>query len=247
MAHNSVLVDGQGHQYHHGEEGTNASQGHVIYQVTFRSDNITLLYDFNTELFFTASDENSNHHIAKNVVYFQNKYYFVSLIDGGFYEFGSNFTNYQYASDDIKEIPRRRILPSFKLPTQDRFVVVSVSFRVEMGQPNQITVLRNDPLPTNLITTEGGDLITTEGGDDLVTEGGSEFNEIRNMAIDLSMSFNGAQSFGSPQRKELNKIGNYRNRLYWYGRGSGNDATVQVEFWGFERFIAFDGLMEIRV
>jgi hypothetical protein len=26
IAHNSVLVDGEGHQYHHGEEGTNASQ-----------------------------------------------------------------------------------------------------------------------------------------------------------------------------------------------------------------------------
>ena len=53
--------------------------GHMIYQFTFPDDNISYAYDFNTGLFFNVSDEKLNYHIARQVVLFNNDYYFVSL------------------------------------------------------------------------------------------------------------------------------------------------------------------------
>ena len=56
--------------------------GHVVYQFTFPTDNISYAYDFETKMFFNVSDENLDYHPAREVVYFNNNYYFVS-IDGG--------------------------------------------------------------------------------------------------------------------------------------------------------------------
>lgn len=88
--------------------------GHLIYQFAFPTDNLSYAYDFNTEKFFTVTDENLNYHPAKRVVLFNNTYYFVSAKDGNFYEFDTSITNYTYSLPNatnavVKEIPRIRI------------------------------------------------------------------------------------------------------------------------------------------
>ena len=112
--------------------------GHVIYQFTFPDDNLSYAYDFNTKLFFTVTDENLQYHIARNVVFFENNYYFVSLNGGNLYDFGTEHTNFDYGDGIIKEIPRIRICPPLRLPSQRMFIVKSIGFTLENGEPNLV-------------------------------------------------------------------------------------------------------------
>lgn len=103
--------------------------GHLIYQLTFIDDNLTLAYDFNTKKFFTLCDQNMNYHIAKKVVSFNDTYYFVSINDGNLYELNSKYTTYNGA-----EIPRIRVCKNVRLPDASRFVVNNLTFTLEQGQ-----------------------------------------------------------------------------------------------------------------
>ncbi len=109
--------------------------GHVIYQLTFTDpdDNFSIAYDFNTGLFLNTCDNQMNMHIAKRVIYFDNRYFFVSFVDGNLYELNSNYTTYNGA-----EIPRIRITPTFRLPNSDQFVVKNVNFQLEQGVTDSI-------------------------------------------------------------------------------------------------------------
>lgn len=110
--------------------------GHLIYQLTFPEDNFSLLYDLNTKLFFTPTDENMNYHIAKRVVYYNSNYYFVSFNDGNLYEFNSDYTTY-----DGKEIPRIRVCPTLRLPDSSRFIINNLSFHVEQGEYSSLQAI----------------------------------------------------------------------------------------------------------
>ncbi len=103
-------------------------EGHVFYQLTFTDDNKTYLYDFMTKKFFTLTDHNQDHHIAKRIAYFNGKYYFVSFTDAALYEMDSSLTTY-----DGKEIPRIRVLSNLRLPNSDRFVVNNITLTEEAG------------------------------------------------------------------------------------------------------------------
>lgn len=107
--------------------------GHEYYVLTFRTDNLTYAYDFNTQMFFTLTDENLNHHIAKRVTFFNNKNYFVSFVDGNLYEMSSDFNTY-----DGKTIPRSRIITPKRLPNSDRFIVPNISLTLEEGVENAV-------------------------------------------------------------------------------------------------------------
>ena len=110
--------------------------GHLFYQVTFKSDNISLILDLGNNTFFTVTDENLNYHVAHKIVFFNNNYYFVSFNDPNLYEFGTQFTNYQYRDTNIQEIPRIRITPPIRLPSQRPMIFKSLSFIIEQGQSN---------------------------------------------------------------------------------------------------------------
>lgn len=110
--------------------------GHLFYQVTFKSDNISLLLDLESNTFFTVTDENLNYHIAHKIVFFNNQYYFVSFNDPNLYAFGTEFTNYQYSDTNILEIPRIRITPPIRLPSQRPMIFKSLGFTIEQGQSN---------------------------------------------------------------------------------------------------------------
>lgn len=105
--------------------------GHVLYQFTFPDDNISYAYDFETKLFFNVSDENLNYHIAREVVYYNNTYYFVSLNGGNVYEFDTLIT-----TADGAPITRVRICAPLRLPDQRQYIANSLGFTVENGQPN---------------------------------------------------------------------------------------------------------------
>jgi len=107
--------------------------GHLIYQITFYQDNITYIYDFNTKSFFTLTDTTDNHHIAKRIAYFNNKYYFISFTDGSLYQMSSDFATY-----DGRVIPRWRICPAIRFDNSSDFIVDRLCFTVEQGMADEL-------------------------------------------------------------------------------------------------------------
>lgn len=216
--------------------------GHLLYQFTFPDDNLSYVYDFNTKLFFNVSDEQQNYHIARNVVFYSNDYYFVSLNDGNVYIFGTQFTNLQYSSTNIQMMPRIRICPPVRLPSQRMFIVKSLGFTVENGQPNTpITAFASQ-----FLITQDGNMLITQDGNYLFTQPNTyiidgAFTE----AIDLSISRDGAETFGNSVRQYMNATGNRKSRMIFQRLGQANDFTAQIRFIGYGRFVMVDsGVIE---
>jgi hypothetical protein len=103
--------------------------GHLIYQLTFMTDNFTVAYDFTTQKFFTLTDEDMNYHVAKRMMYFNDRYYFISINDGNLYQSNSAFTTYNGA-----EIPRIRVGKSIRAANGDDFIIQNLSFPLEQGE-----------------------------------------------------------------------------------------------------------------
>ena len=223
--------------------------GHVLYQFTFPDDNLSYIYDFTNKEFFTVSDENLNYHIARNVVFFNNQNYFVSLNGGNLYAFDSIYTNFDYGADNIQQIPRIRVTPPIRLPSQRMFIVKSLGFTIENGQPNSFTNLNTYANNGAEIATEGLISITTEGATILVVEDASVLMNdyvLASEAVDLSTSRDGGESFGNSWRLNMNAIGRRKSRFIWQRCGQANDLTCQFRFSGFGRFVvADDGLAEL--
>lgn len=112
--------------------------GHIFYHLTFVTDNFSIVYDFSSKMFFTVTDENRNKHIAKSVVRFGNKLYFISFNDSKLYEMSTDITTY-----NGKVIPRARITKRFRTPRNDIFIVNRVNVQMEQGQsdpPGRVTL-----------------------------------------------------------------------------------------------------------
>ena len=136
--------------------------GHLLYQLTFYhpDDNFSLIYDFNTEKFFDATDENENYHILRNVAYFNGNYYGVSLNDGGIYQLDEKTYTYGYGDRGTFEKPRIRICPAinFRAPNNFRFSVNRVCFTMEQGNDpdNIIPDLSYQPRVELAVSKDGG-------------------------------------------------------------------------------------------
>ncbi len=227
--------------------------GHLIYQFAFPSDNLSYAYDFNTKKFFTVTDENLNYHPAKKVVFFNGVYYFVSAKDGNFYEFDTSITNYTYTAPNItpvviKEIPRIRITPPLRLPTQQSYICKNMGFTIENGQPNTIVnKLVPQPIPLSVLMTSDGFVIETENGDVIQTTPfmGYQNFPISSAGVDLSMSNDGGETFGNSWRLNMNHTGKRKSLFIYRQLGRVNDRSFQLRFWGFDRFLCTDGVMEM--
>lgn len=197
--------------------------GHLFYQLTFYNpnDNFSLVYDFNTKLFFNVTDQNMNFHIAAAMAFFGNDYYFVSLVDGNVYRMTPTLNTYDYRGSlgGIKteyEIQRQRICPPIRLADSSRFVIKNLVFTMEQGNdPNFIGINPNlDPQPYV-------------------------------PRVDMCLSKDGGTSFGSFISKDLNPQGKRKNMVRFWQLGSANDLTVQFRFWSKFRTVATDGIVNI--
>lgn len=151
--------------------------GHVQYIINFYTDNLSLMYDFNTQKFFHLSDENLNHFKANEVAFFNNQYYFLTNQNGNLYAFD---TIYPYYSDAntvdpftgdqvpiIKEIPRIRTCKSVRSPDQSYRIANDIGFTIESGEtPFQ----QQNGGPIFLVTQDNEVLITQGASIFLVTQ-----------------------------------------------------------------------------
>lgn len=212
--------------------------GHLFYHINFIQDNLSLFCDLsNEERFFHASDENGNYFIAKQVAFLNNQYYFVSRNNGNLYAFDTLYTTY-----DGAEIPRIRVCKHIRLPTQDYFILNDLGFTIEQGE--------TEPQPTGVVTnflvTQDGKFLITQDGNSLVTQDSGSPLYV-NPRVDLSLSYDGGASFNSYVPYELNSLGNRINKLLWWQLGMSNDIVPQFRFWGLGRFVATDGIANIRI
>lgn len=239
--------------------------GHIFYHINFYNDNVSLFYDFNTKMFFHASDEFGNYFIASEVAFFNNQYYFVSRNNGNLYAFDTIYETY-----DGAEIPRIRTCKAVRNAQQEYFIANDIGFTIESGNTNY---QEQDLGPIFLITQDGKKLITqghaiflmTQDGKYLLTEDGqnlvsqqqdiSDFNYLITQQnaveqsvpiVDLSISIDGGETFSSYDRQYLPPIGQRRNKLAWWQLGVCNTLVCQFRFWGLGRFVACDGVVNIR-
>lgn len=231
--------------------------GHIFYQITFVTDNLSLVYDFTTNLFFTLTDTYMNYHPAKKIAYFNNTYYFVSLNDGNLYQMSTKITTYT-----TNLIPRVRVLPTFRLPDNSPFVTQDITFTMEQGfdGSNQ----NSNQLEPNLLITEGqfnktlspithqGLIIKTQDGRELITQNNLSNPEINTVLpflplprVDLSISQDGGYVFSNYDGMQMNPLGYRKNRMIYYGLGWGNEITPQFRFWSQGRIVVGDGTMSI--
>lgn len=227
--------------------------GHLFYQLTFfdPSDNLSLFYDFTTAKFFHVCDQNINFHPARQAVYFNKKTYFISLNDASIYQMATEFLTYNYDLNQNAmgdEIPRIRICKSIRLENSDRFRVLRFTFWIEQGVT---TTYLMTPPPTQcdglLITETGGNFIVTEQGLMILAEFGQCVSVFDIPRVDLSFSKNGNQSFSNIIGNPLNPAGVYRNQIRWHRMGHANEFTIQLRFWGFQRFVVKDGVASVVV
>lgn len=253
--------------------------GHLFYHINFYSDNISLFYDFNTEKFYHASDQNLNYFIAAEVAFVNNQYYFVTKNNANIFAFDTAFTTYEDVDSlgnvTQNEIPRIRICKNIRTPQQNYSVINDVGFTIESGETNY---QQQDLGPIILITQDGAQLVnqgtetgslSTQDNNDLVTQdgvlmtiqqavasenfvliaqqnGNTGFGPLSLPHIDLSISTDGGATFGNEWAYVLPPIGYRKNRLMWWQCGIANDFVPQFKFWGMGRFVATDGVANIR-
>ena len=251
--------------------------GHLFYHINFYADNLSLFYDFNTDKFYHASDQNLDYFIASEIAFFNNQYYFVTKNNGNLFAFDTSFTTYQdtdmAGNVTINEIPRIRTTKNIRVPSQEYFVANDIGFTIESGETNYQQQYTG---PIILITQDGHPLITNgeqiflESQDEsyLLTQDdqyllAQQSNPTGNLliaqqqgqlplyqctpAVDMSVSYDGGAAFGAEFRYQLPGIGYRRNRLMWWQGGICNDMVLQFKFWGLGRFVATDGICNVRI
>jgi len=225
--------------------------GHLFYQITFFNsvDNLSLIHDFATGLFFHVSNEDLDFHPARQIIYFEENSYFVSLRDASIYRMNTNYVTYDYSTDINsigEEIPRIRICKSIRKANSDIFRVGQFTFWIEQGVNKYYLVDPDDVRCQGvLITQEGdGDILTQEGGT-MLSQEGICLPDNNKPRVDMSFSKNGNQSFSNIVSKQLNPAGKYKNQIRWWRMGHANEFTIQLRFWGFQRFVCSNGIAEV--
>jgi hypothetical protein len=227
--------------------------GHLFYHINFYLDNFSLFYDFNTQKFYHASDQNLNYFIAAEICFFKNQYYFVTKNNGNLFAFDTEFTTYQdvpnaeSSTPQIYQIPRIRTCRNVRLPTQDYFVANDLGFTIESGQ--------DDPFQQTYATDSSDDMLLLNGNTFALLDGES-FNLVSEVGLTLtdtppsvwlSVSYDGGATFSPQWQQALPPQGYGRNKLMWWQCGVVNDMVPSFRFVGFGRFVCTDGIVNIRI
>lgn len=218
--------------------------GHVFYILTFynAADNFTIMYDFNTQKFFDLTDWDFNYHPARQMAYFNNAIYFVSLNQGSLMRIGTDINSISTDVQNNYEIPRIRKCDTFRLPGSERYIVNQFSFTIENGvEPDVDFQFECD----GYILGETSGLIMYDEDDiPLLIEGGS--CQIYRPRIDVSCSKNGGTTYGNAVSYYMHASGHYKNQPRFNQLGEANQFTIQMRFWGFGAVVVSNGYLEVR-
>jgi hypothetical protein len=158
--------------------------GHLFYHINFYTDNLSLVYDFSSDKFYHACDQNLNYFIAAEVAFFDNQYYFITKNNGNLFVFDTTIYTYQDV-DSVgniitNEIPRIRTCANIRTPDQNYQIINDIGFTIESGETNYQQQSLGEII---LITQAGNPLITqgvfpvlvTQSDNDLIAQNGTLF------------------------------------------------------------------------
>jgi hypothetical protein len=137
--------------------------GHLFYHINFYTDNLSLFYDFSTDKFYHACDQNLNYFIASEVAFFKNQYYFVTKNNGNLFAFDTSITTYEdidsLGNKTFNEIPRIRACANIRMPDQNYQIINDVGFTIESGE----TDYQQQSLGEIILITQAGAQLITQG------------------------------------------------------------------------------------
>ena len=137
--------------------------GHLFYHINFYSDNLSLYYDFNTQKFYHACDQNLNYFIASEVAFFNNQYYFVTRNNGNMFTFDTAISTYEDVDSlnnrSINEVPRIRTCANVRTPSQNYQIINDIGFTIESGEIDY----QQQTLGEIILITQDGAILTTQG------------------------------------------------------------------------------------
>lgn len=222
--------------------------GHLFYVLTFfnKADNLTIAYDFVTNMFFDLTDWNFTAHPARQIVYFQGQVYFISYKDGNLYEMGSDILAMTTGipTNETNAIPRVRVCDTFRLPRPEKFLVDLFTFVIETGTTDNIPELNQC---YGYIIQEGTNaIIYSEDNLALLVEGGYCTSLELLPKVDVSISKNGGITFSNAVSYNLKTTGDYLNQPRFNRLGYCTQLTIQMRFWGLGRFVIKNGMIEVR-
>lgn len=225
--------------------------GHLFYVISFldASDNFTIMYDFTTKRIYDLTDWDFSVFPARQIVYFNNKNYFLSYKDGAMYEISSDLTTYDtFANsagesvDQIYDIPRVRLTNTHRMKDRpEKYKIKMFTFVIESGTTPDAY---NQPVCFGYILTEDThQIIYTEDGLPILVEGG--YCTKNKPRVDLTISKNGGLNFSNTVSYELKATGNYQNQPRFNNLGYAQQIGYQLRFWIRGRLVVKNGTMEI--
>jgi hypothetical protein len=234
--------------------------GHLFYILTFydSKDNLTLMYDFNTQLFFNLTDQAMNFHPARGIVYFNLKTYFISLRNAALYEISSKYTTINenlprtsasssYDANLEYDMQFIRVTSNVRLADSARFIANSFVITLEQGTDvNYTGVGLINYLITEDTNNPPDDDIITEFGDFIIDEN-SNTGVPYIPRIDLAFSKTGGISWSSYVSRNLNPLGYQQNILHWEGMGAANDICFMLRYWTRNRVIIQNALLDVVI
>jgi len=217
--------------------------GHVFYILTFfdPSDNITLTYDFTMDKFYDLTDWDFSYFPAREVVFFNNEIYFLSIKQPSIMHFSTEITTMTPSFGNTYEIPRIRKCDTYRMPGSERFIVNRFSFTIENGVEQG--VFFDFECDGFLIGEVSGGIIYTEDDIPILSEEGS--CQVYRPRIDVTLSKNGGETYGNAVPYYMHATGHYKNQPIFNSLGQANQFTVQMRFHGLGRFTVNDGFLEV--
>jgi len=217
--------------------------GHIFYILTFfhADDNFSIMYDFTTARFFDITDWDFTYHPARQIAYFNNEIYFVSLKQGSLMRLSTDLTSISTDIQNDYEIPRIRKCDTYRLPGSDRFIINQFSFTIENGvEPNVDFQYECDGY---ILGEVSGEIMYSEDDLPLLVEGGS--CQIYRPRIDVTCSKNGGETYGNANIYYMHGTGHYKNQPRFNKLGEANQFTIQMRFWGFGAIAIANGMIEV--
>lgn len=197
--------------------------GHLFYQLTFYNpaDNITFVYDFETQKFYNLSDADLNHHPAIDVIYFNQKSYFLSLNNTSMYELSTSLTTYDENIDTldlnlIQEIPRIRVCAPIRHPDSSQFRANGVYMMIEQGYDSNYVVLDQNSPTLNYVPR-----------------------------VDLAVSSDSGVTWSNYVSRDMQPEGFRQNMMTWEKLGAFNDLTLKFRFNGLSHFCINNSYVDI--
>ncbi len=224
--------------------------GHLFYILSFFDplDNFTIMYDFTTKRIYDLTDWDFTAFPARQMVYYQNKNYFLSLKDGAFYEINIDITTYDLLTDPntatytVYDIPCVRLTNTHRITNRpEKYKIKLFTFTIESG-----TTPDAYDMPVcfgYIITEDTNQVIYSEDGLPLLLEGG--YCTTNKPRVDLTISKNGGNTFSNVVSYELKATGNFKNQPRFNNLGYAQQITYQLRFWGKGRKVVKNGTMEI--